>query len=237
MPYRITSLYHPALRLALPSPLTCHALGRTLHFRNVRTEPMSSNITRDGVDAASEWVASAASSVISRAVCMNVGRSRRILVARPDSSRFSGRPPHPRGWCDKVMAARRGVDFRRIRRRKSICALWSLQGWAFMHADRLLPLTVPLMRRSVDLGLGYFGARARRAGETCSSMTAGRRWNATIMSQRHTKSQQHSRNSRPATQTSNPRGHGASAMCRSSRSSLVLAHMKRPHTSALACAH
>jgi hypothetical protein len=81
--------------LALLSPLTCQALGRALtsaskalHCCNVRIEPMSSDITRDGVDAASEWVASAASSVISRAVCMNVGRSRRILVARPDSSRF-----------------------------------------------------------------------------------------------------------------------------------------------------
>jgi hypothetical protein len=30
MPYRITSMDHPALHLAFASPLTCHALGRKL---------------------------------------------------------------------------------------------------------------------------------------------------------------------------------------------------------------
>jgi hypothetical protein len=48
----------------------------------IMQEPMSSAGTRDGGDAASEWslwVASAVGFVISRADCINVGRSRRII--------------------------------------------------------------------------------------------------------------------------------------------------------------
>jgi hypothetical protein len=39
--------------------------------------------------------------------------------------------------------------------RKTVTFL-GVQGWAFMHADRLLPLTVPLVCSQIDLDTGLF---------------------------------------------------------------------------------